>query len=492
MTKQKRLFPVSSWSGAIGSRNGFTLMELLVYMIIVGIIVVIAGQAFSNSTKFRVRTQNMLAATQVAENVASLFRADVSQMGAKSSKEDGDAVVESEKYGDVFSNIHTGVYMKPAAAGVDEDKVDYSSFLLTTSNGFSDLTFRRVRYTSDGYYDAIDEIRWFVQDSTLYRSCYTYAGNELKETSGDDEIYVCKKKESAADDPVEDAVEIASHVKSFTVTAPNPVTAADEQIFPTPGDDFRLIPRTGEDHYFGLVAANEPGVDKGAGTEIAISQFYTNYDNAEGQLKQELNNMNQLIAVNAEDYDGDSWKDYCQNRGRIPLLKNHTYEISFEIPFTSLSHDFDVQPFVPGEDHMSVGFRGMNWGKEVTDGSGRKLLEDFLFFPPYNANGSGKRYMRFTVPASMDTVCLAFTFACYSPKAFQAKLVIKNLAIKEVAGLNYDFSTAYDPEAHKNDKKNIKALKMQLKIGRGGKNGENGETGDVEIVVPTPSNGPRD
>ncbi|MBR2075781.1 MAG: type II secretion system protein, partial [Fibrobacter sp.] len=45
-------------------KKGFTLMELVVYMAIMGIIVLVAGQAFSNSTKFRVRTQNMIRATQ--------------------------------------------------------------------------------------------------------------------------------------------------------------------------------------------------------------------------------------------------------------------------------------------------------------------------------------------------------------------------------------------------------------------------------------------
>ena len=73
-------------------KSGFTLMELLVYMAIVGIVVVIAGEAFSNSTKFRVRTDNMIRSTQEAENAAMLFREDVSQMGAKNSVESGNCI----------------------------------------------------------------------------------------------------------------------------------------------------------------------------------------------------------------------------------------------------------------------------------------------------------------------------------------------------------------------------------------------------------------
>ena len=70
------------------NKAGFTLMELMVYMAIVGIIVLIAGEAFSNSTKMRVRTDNMVRATQEAENVGMILKTDIEQLGAKSSKED--------------------------------------------------------------------------------------------------------------------------------------------------------------------------------------------------------------------------------------------------------------------------------------------------------------------------------------------------------------------------------------------------------------------
>lgn len=473
------------------SQSGFTLMELLVYMMIVGIIVLVAGRAFTDSTKFRVRTQNMLNATQEAENVATLFKADVSQMGAKSSKEAGDDA-GGAAFGDKFSDVYNSVYMDPDNSS--SSLADLSSFLISASSGQSDFTFRRVRYDNSGAYKAVDEIRWFVDNKILYRVCYTIVGEVLKEGDGDGAIFLCKAKKDKSADPKADAVEIATNINTFEVVAPKPVTTSEQKIFPTPGNNFRLIPRTDEDHYFDLTSANEDGTLNGFGKKITLSQFYTNYDNAEDKLKTELNNMNQVIAVNSTDPDGGGWKwkEFCQNRGRITFHKDRTYEISFEMPFKSMSSQYDVQPFVPGEDHMSVGFRGMTDGGAVVDASGKKLIDDFLFFPPYNSSGSGKRYMRFSVPADMDTVCLAFTFACYSPKASQAKLIIENLAINEIAGLNYDFKTAYDPEVHKNDKKNIKALKLKLKVSRGGKDGNVGETGEIEMVVPTPSNGPRD
>ena len=65
-------------------------MELMVYIAILGVIVLIAGNAFSDSTRFRIRTQNMLKANEVATAAASMFVEDISQTGAKSYKTAGD------------------------------------------------------------------------------------------------------------------------------------------------------------------------------------------------------------------------------------------------------------------------------------------------------------------------------------------------------------------------------------------------------------------
>ncbi len=457
----------------IRRKNGFTLMELMVYMAILGIIVIVAGRAFTDSTKFRVRTQNILKATQEVENVATLFKADASQMGAKSSKEAGDAT-DGSSFGDNFSSIYDDVYWDKASG-------DSSSFFIDTIplNGQSVLYFRRARYDANGLYKAVEEICWFVDEGqVLKRSCRTVSG-EAEEA--------CPSR--SADAARADAVEISTNVGLFQVVAPNPVTGAEEQIFPTPGNSFRLIPRTGDEHFFNFKSENDGKEEMGAGEEITLSQFYTNYDNAQGQLKSDHNNMNQAFAVISSG-DAGSWKEYCQNLGLLTFQKGHTYEISFEIPFTNMSSDPNIplQVFVPGEDHMSVGLRDIN-GNYLMDAAAdppKRMLDDFLFFPPYNSQGTGKRNMRFTVPTDVSG-CIAFTFACYSPKASQAILKIKNLKVTEVPGLNYSFETAYNPEAHKADKQNIKALQLSLQITRGA-----GETGETIVVIPIPSNGPRD
>ena len=469
-------------------KKGFTLMELMVYIAIVGIVVLVAGQAFSNSTKFRVRTQNMIRATQDAENVAMIFKEDAAQVGAKSAKT-AEAAAGGAEFGDKFSAIYADVYMAPDTSDANKDS---SSFLISSSSGFSDFTFRRVRYDEQGVYKAVEEVGWFVVNGVLKRSCRTVSGD------GDGDACPAGKTVEEARDA---AVEIATNISKFEILAPTPTTAEEEQIFPTPGNSFRLIPRTGEEHFYNMKTTNG-SVENGAGEQITLTQFYTNYDNANNALKSELNNMNQVVAANSEDADGTgwTWKTYCQNRGLLTLEKDNTYEISFEMPYTAIasSSDFETQPFVPGEDHMSVGFRGKFSGNIPTikgkDNKTKVLIDDFLFYPSYSFTASSKRTMRFTVPESMDSVCLVFTFACYSPLAAQATLKIKNLKIKKVAGANYEFDSAhpYSPEAHKNDKKNIKALKLNLQIARGGKNGLHGETGEVDMVIPIPSNGPTD
>ena len=95
------------------NKRGFTLMELVVYMAMIGIVVLVAGEAFSNSTRFRVRSQNMLKAAQVAEDVGVLFKDDVSQLGAKSSKE-----VNASTSADTFFVEKEKIYIDPDHAKI--------------------------------------------------------------------------------------------------------------------------------------------------------------------------------------------------------------------------------------------------------------------------------------------------------------------------------------------------------------------------------------
>ena len=464
-------------------KSGFTLMELLVYMAIVGIVVVIAGEAFSNSTKFRIRTDNMIKATQEAENVGMLFKEDVGQLGAKSSREAGNADAGSY-YGVKFTEVNSHVYMDPE--NDDANKRDSSSFLLETVKGFSQLTFRRLRYDDNGYYQAVEEVQWYVQGDALMRSC-RIIDKLTGLTIADDD--------PCADDA--DAVTMATGVKTFTVEAADPGAKENlTQVFPPDNlHEFRLISRHTESGFAQTKITNSSGVEDVGGTSITLSKFRSNYKNSDdadgGIMVVGERVINQVIAIKNETSAEVNWNALCDSYGKMSLHPDTVYEIAFEL--SSVADDDKSLMFVPGMDHMSVGFRKAGNG-DYAKKEDKILLQDFMFFPPLDAdNGAGKRTMRFTVPERIDNMCLAFTFACFSPMVSQGKVTIKNLKVSMIPSANYKFD-GFDPEAgnNKKEKKNVKALKLRLQISRGAKNGGKGETGEVDLIAAIPSNGPRD
>lgn len=464
------------------TKKGFTLMELMVYIAILGIVVLIAGQAFTDSTRFRIRTQNIIKATQEAENVATYFKSDVSQVGAKSSKEETIAGGD-----DKFSDVYNKVYMDPENSV--EEKKDSSSFKIETQDGFDKLTIRRVRYDANGHFNAVEEIKWYVESNILHRSCQI-----LEKKSG---------LTLSADDPCADVnqepegIEMATGVQKFEVHAARPGVNTEEQQYFPPNDEteFLLFPRVGDINYVTMQVSNTSGELNKGGEGVILSQFFSNYDQSNEKIFDESNRkINQLFAIKNESTanpQSDSWKNLCSNYGKLEFEPNQEYEISFEIPYPGTTNDKSIL-FVPGTDHMSVGFRNIETG-EIPKKGANKLIDDFLFFPPLETNGQGKRSMRFSVSEKVENVCLAFTFAAYSPLVSQGTITIKNLKINKIPSSNYDFETPYfAPEANITEKQNVKALKLDLQINRGGKNNGGGESAEISLIIPTPSNGPKD
>lgn len=456
-------------------KSGFTLMELIVYIALLGVIVVIAGHAFSDSSRMRVRSQNMLQSSEVAERVATFFKFDVAQTGAKTSVEEGISGAGAE-YGSRFSEAYAAVYMDPNNASNDEK--DSSSFSVVNKNGFDSLTIRRLRYDENGYYAGIEQIAWFVQDGTLFRSCK-----------------VLKNKSALpADDPCSDstvaepaAVEMATGVNTFRVIPSKPsVLGGKVQIFPAEGEtEFRFVSRSDGSREMPLVYNERDEVNKGGNIQT-LTNFYQNYDQTLQTVKSENRKFNEVIAIRNETYSETSWQALCAKDGNhFTFVPEDEYEISFEMEPPSVNTD-KSKLFVPGEDHMSVGLRDKESGNlfKVDD---VVLLNDFMFFPPLGlkGEGSGVRSMRFSVPVKIENACLAFTFACYSPLVPQGKISFTRVKISKIPSVNYTFDE-YDFEAHKNDKQNVKAFLLKLDI----KNG--GESGHAEVVVLASSNGPRD
>lgn len=441
-------------------------MELVVYIAIMGIVVIVAGQAFSNSTKFRVRNQSMIEANEVAGNISAIIRDDVAQMGAKSSKETQGAAASDE-----FSSVYSDVYMNPAT---DEDS---SSFKLDTLNGQSDLTLRRVRYDSDGKYVSVEEVRWFVENDELKRSCWTVAKKSGVALAADDP---CAK--TAKNDAI--SVVIADGVKSFKIEAGKPKIKEDSlQMFPPSGDMFMLVQRYGENHYNLMSVEN-------SGTSSRLSGFALNYDKFNNKLMDaasdpETVEKNQLYAAEFEtiaeaEASGSIWKTKCSaDKNHFTFDSLVVYEISFKMPPPPIRNAMEM--FTPGRDFLAVGFRD-------NEGNKSPYLKDFLFYPPTTQEALGReRKMRFSVPQKVEGQCLTFTFVSYSPVTSEGTLFIDDLKLKKVATANYTFDD-WDTEDPSNivQKKNVKAFKITLTVQR------NGEGGVVETVIPTPSNGPKD
>lgn len=434
-------------------KTGFTLMELMVYIAIVGVVVIVAGQAFSNSTKMRVRTESMIKANASVEEAGQLMQEDVAQMGAKSAKESGDGTAS-----DVFfkSNL---VYM-------DAEKGDSSSFRI---NGDS-LIFRRMRYDSQGRFVSIEEVAWFKRDKQLFRKCKTIDRDKSRLPSAPE---TCPESNPPA-------VEVLDNVELFDAIPAKPAVVSSDysstvagispRLLPStssaPSQSFRLYPRIQGD-YFAIDRDPERG-----GTYITLSNFVSNFDEDAEEIKT-TKKANQVFVVGGTGTiaQNASWSDVCS---KVNLEPNVEYEISFRIPFLD---DNKIRSFTPGMDHMAVGFRNMEGNMDAE-------LPDFSFYPPVDGNANNKRSMRFSVKNRKENLCLAFTFALYTPVASMGRIAISDLELNRVETSNFVFADSYVPEI--SDKGKVKAFKLKLKVR------QNGEMGDVALVVPTPSNGPKD
>lgn len=452
-----------------GSRKkaGFTLMELMVYIALLGGIVLIAGQAFSDSTKMRVRTQNMLEASQVAGNVGTMLEEDIAQLGAKSSKENDDP--DNPNYNNIDTTHKHDIYMDPD--NDTESARDSSSFNIVAGSETDSIAMRRIRYDEQGHFNAIEQVTWFVEDHVLKRSCQSFSA-------------LTENEDCPSQDP--NVVIVAEDIHKFKLTPGTPTTEVDAvSVLPSPNEadrSFRLVPRLDGDKIEPLNVAHLED-----NTIDSLSGFYINYDL---QNNEAIDNPN-LIKINqvfmATDNDVGSWNAQCN---KVTLEPHIEYEISFSMPRVA---DDPTGLFCPERDLMSVGFRYAENGQKPDE------LNDFQFYPPTTSGNidTGHRRMRFTTSNTIENVCLGFTFALFSPVASTGSIKITDLRLKKIPSSNYRFlncptqssegtcpnnSPCCDPKI----KTNAKAIKMEIAVIK------NGEAGAETVIIPIPSNGLRD
>ena len=426
------------------NKKGFTLVELLVYMGIIGVVVIIAGQAFGDSTKTRIRTENMIKANAAAEQVGLLLRDDLAQMGAKSA-----------------IDAATSEFQRVSVAVSENDNSSFVFEPETPSANFDKITMLRAVDDEDGTFVRVEEVSWYVNNKVLYRSCNT-KGNGTAPADG-----TCPLETT---DPY--VVEVAENVTKFKLTPATPdILGGDRKLFPMdvsetePENRFRVVSRN--DATKNIVPVDvSPSPNQSAESRVRLSGFVTNYQENGATVDAPVYHQ-----VYVADYGNTTWN--WQNCTRISINKGSTYEISFTMPV----NEDASRMFRPGMDHFAVGVRNVSNFSEIPD------VPDLLVYPPEAREGKGVRKMRFSsrVIPNATQVCVVFTFATFSPLVSAGRLTIADLKVSQIADDNYRFVAGYRPNLV--DKPFVRAFKLELQVSR------SGETGEVNLVIPVPNNG---
>jgi len=407
-------------------KKAFTLIELLVYMAIMSFIIVVAGRAFSDSTGMRVRTQNMTKAAEEVNKVAAILKEDISQLGAKSWRDNSGNFVVAEK---VYYNL-------PA---------DSSSYDLTKGSNFHKFIFNKVHYKDDGTCGAVLKITWGVnttKDSVLYRKCVPITNDaKCPNSLGSDQASECP-----------DSLAMATGVEVFTLLESTPV------------NPIVLFPKTGEST-FKLIDRGTQSIAKQLTSPISDNKISGFVNNSAGQ-----NYINQILVGASNTSPNDCHK--------FTFKKDTVYAIQFRTPISKNNGvPDDMAFFRPGSDHIAVGLANSTNLDNV--------IKRFMFWPPQTSDSDAENhYMEFSIAANA-AICIAFEFSFYKPsKAADGTLKIEDFKVMQKNDKAYNFTNT-NYTAPNGDKKNVKAFKLNLKV----KRGKEKEVGSVEMVIPTPNNG---
>lgn len=180
------------------SKNAFTLIELLVYIVIAAIIVGLAGQAFLDATRSRIRTTFMLEASMGTGDVIAYMDEDVRRLGAKAWMQ-GTSSSSVPSSSSVGLMVEPAVYWDLASTPIDSSSFDQDS-IGVKPNRMDKLEFKAANYDpSNGTYSGWEQIRYSVDGAgSLWRTV------------------VVRKDASGADiSPLPAPVRMAEHVVGF-------------------------------------------------------------------------------------------------------------------------------------------------------------------------------------------------------------------------------------------------------------------------------------
>jgi len=465
-------------------KRGFTLMELIVYMALLGFVIVVAGRVFSDSTVMRVRSQSMVKTSEEVGKISHLIKEDISQMGVKAWGQANSSNSNSGSSNSAYNVYNVGT-SNPKIYW-DQANKDVSSYALThkkLSDGtFRDkITFRKADFDGAGHFIGIREIEWEALENSnkLVRRCATLP-NPVCPTGAtcattDIDASVCPTKASAS---LADTVVMAENITNFHIIPSKPGKAGNSQdtLFGKAAEpDFRLLKVNGGSGIETITNTHDESTNT-----ATLSGFAQNSNSTGGTTS-----YNELCL--AKNTSGG-----CEP---FTFEKDETYVIEFKMPFDpKVPEELQSTQFVPGRDHLAIGLR--------TSASGVTLPNDILFFPAQSKEASTLiRSLEFTMKQKVENVQVVMTIAYYPPPSTAGQFngaegILKFNAFKIFRKadetfhfpVNEDYGTTVITE-----KNNAKAFELILEIdNRGEKSGTysvDDNKNKKGMVIPTPNNG---
>jgi len=178
-------------------KQGFTLVELLVYIVIAALVVGVAGRAFLDATRQRVRTTQLLESTMGSGDVITYMEEDMRRVGAKAYMTPFSSTTSTSSSSVALLQTVPGVYMNVASTPLDS-----SSFIAGNgTTGVSDsIEFRSAVYNSVGVATGSEQIRWYVTPSKnlvrVVRARYNMTGAATSSSSTSDSVIMARNVQS--------------------------------------------------------------------------------------------------------------------------------------------------------------------------------------------------------------------------------------------------------------------------------------------------------
>lgn len=157
---------MSSPEGIPKNRRGFTLIELLVYIVIATIIVGIAGQAFLDATKLRIRTTRLLETSMGTGDIMGYLEEDVRRMGLKASMPPTTAISSGASSSSAVGlSYASGVYWNTSSSSQDSSSFLAAPGTIGSVKRLDTITFRTAIFSS-GSCSGWEEVQYSVDASS--------------------------------------------------------------------------------------------------------------------------------------------------------------------------------------------------------------------------------------------------------------------------------------------------------------------------------------